>query len=94
MTVQHRAGEIHTNAHFLSRPNCEKCEIPQQSPKQKKMNESLSENVNVCKLSLPQLYNTNQSNNAWIQIIIKLMKQLNYTIIRKMPAYFSISETS
>ena len=35
--IEHRAGELHTNADFLSRlPQCEQCELPHNDPKRKR----------------------------------------------------------
>ena len=77
MTVQHRSGKNHTNADFLSRIDCEQCEVSHSNPKQKtnvKVYEQDMEKKIIRKFSLQQKYYFDQTIDKNIQIIVNLMK--------------------
>jgi len=78
MTVEHRSGKSHTNADFLSRMNCEQCEIQHACPKPKTNVKIYTNNIeqrNVRKISLQQKYNFDQSIDSTLQLILQLMKE-------------------
>ena len=78
MNVQHRLGKKHTNADFLSRLDCEQCEVIHANPKRKskvKVYENQSENKALRKITLQQKFNFDQTKDKTLQMIITLMKQ-------------------
>ena len=80
MTAQHRPGKNHTNADFLSRIDCEQCEVNHSNPKQKtnvKVYEKDKENKIITKISLQQKYLFDQTVDKNLQFIVKLMKEKN-----------------
>jgi len=79
--VQHRSGEKHTNADFVSRPlSCEQCEIAHDFPKKKRNvkvygdNHSTVQEHLVMKLWKSKQYATEQDRDSNIKKLKEMMK--------------------
>jgi len=78
MVVQHRAGEQHKNADFLSRIDCEQCEISHPDPKKRrnvKIYQNNSNDIKIRKLLINEKHAYCQSKDKNIKVVIQLMKE-------------------
>jgi len=77
--IEHRAGKHHINADFMSRLNCEQCEIPHSNPKRKRnvkiFEENSCQSKIIRKITKQENYWSDQSKDKNIMLVMQLMKQ-------------------
>ena len=77
--IEHRPGKHHVNADFMSRLNCEQCEVRHSDPKRKRnvkiYQESLNQSNVLRKITKQEKYWSDQSKDKNIMIVLHLMKQ-------------------